>query len=134
MAALLVALLVLMGIIIIMKLMICSCYMGLQRRRRDDRTPILNEDDLSERLAEIHRTRMRARRAREPPPTFDDAIRNSRPVSYIDIEQPPPTYEDYLKTSSQEDIYLDSSSANPTDIAIGLDTLSVTSIVIESNA
>ncbi|ODN00903.1 hypothetical protein Ocin01_05770 [Orchesella cincta] len=144
MEALLLALLALFGVIVIMKLMICSCYMGMQRRRRDDTVPILDEDDLASRLAgklfialtiqDTSQSRLRSRARREPPPTFDQALVSSRPVSYIDVEEDPPTYEEYLKSSPSENVYLESSSANPTDIVIGLDTMSVTSLTIESNA
>lgn len=71
---------------------------------------------------EIHRTRIRARRNREPPPTFEDALVNSRPVSHIDVEEPPPSYNEYLNaTSPDKDAYLDyNPSVNPSDIVIPL--------------
>jgi len=33
----------------------------------------------------------------EPPPDFDEALRSSVPISYIEVdERPPPSYEDYM--------------------------------------
>ena len=42
----------------------------------------------------------RSSRPSIPPPSFNSALQNSIPISYIDPEEPPPSYDDYLKLSA----------------------------------
>jgi len=42
----------------------------------------------------------RSSRPSIPPPSFNSAMLNSIPISYIDPEEPPPSYDDYLKLSA----------------------------------
>ncbi|XP_021950038.1 uncharacterized protein LOC110847407 [Folsomia candida] len=83
-------------VVFLIKFLLCNCMLS----RGEDSIPIIP----GQREAfwiEYDRLRTQAMMARQPPPDFDEALRSSRPVSYVEVvEEPPPTYDDFLKSQT----------------------------------
>lgn len=57
----------------------------------------------------------RSSRPSIPPPSFNSALQNSIPISYIDPEEPPPSYDDYLKLSAAQPEIHDTKNSSTED-------------------